>query len=336
MNFKFDIDLLKAEQTDEGLFLSGVASTTGTDKQNEAMSPNALKSMVETEGIIPIVTSHNAEAKDVIGEVVSHSIDDQGRYVIKARLEEDSDDATRMFKLVQKGHKMGFSVGGRVLSASPGLNKSVKRVIDRVELDHIMLTRRPVNPQTFATAITKALDAFEEPMTTEQLSKAGAKFSADTLSALKDIHDAGDDNVKAKIAALLGDDAGILAADINASADADAGDSSDDASASTEPEADAPANADTPMGAEGANVDDNDADDTQANDVGQAVNNPVADKSLSKEQLDLIKAEITKTIKAELAKAVKPEPKVSEPLAKAVPFNPSHSLSEAIRLSISG
>lgn len=334
MDFNFYTDLVKAEKTAEGYFIEGVASTTGVDKQNEVMSDAAIKSMVETTELIPIVTSHNAEASDCIGEVVKHSIDSEGRYVIKARLEESDPQAMKMFNLINKGHKIGFSVGGRVLSSKPSFNKSIKRVIDKVELNHIMLTRRPVNPETFATALTKALDALSEDVmtttTTEQkLQKAGAKFSADTMSALKDIHDAGDDNVKAKVAALLGDDAGILAADINASADADA---DDDAGGSTEPEADAPANADnTPKGpAEGVNVD--------ANDVGQAVNSPVVDKSLlSKEQLDLIKAEISKTIKAELAKSIKPEVKVTEqPLAKAAPFNPTNSFEEAIRNAISG
>lgn len=325
MKFNFYTDLLKAEKTDEGLFLTGVASTTGIDKQNESMSKAALESMVSTTGIIPIVTSHNAEAKDTIGEIVSHSIDAEGRYVIKARLEESDPEAMKMWNLINKGHKLGFSVGGRVLSSKPSFNKAVKRVIDKVELDHIMLTRRPVNPETYAVALTKALENMEtENIQEDVIEKAGAKHSAETIAALKNIHAAGDDNIKSMVSALMGDSAGLADNAPNEAPEAEA----------VGTEADAPKTEAAPEANEGPNVDDNDADD-KTKDVGASIG-VVAGKSLTTEEFDIIKASIVETVKAELAKSMKPEPKVSEPLAKAERVDPANSLSEAIRKSLGG
>ena len=318
MNFEFYTDLLKAEKTSDGLFIEGVASTTGVDKQNESMSVAALNSMVACKSLIPLVTSHQAEARDTIGEVVSHSIDDQGRYVIKARLEESDHEAIKMFNLINKGHKMGFSVGGRILSSKPSLNKAVKRVIDAVELDHIMLTRRPVNADTYASAFKKALDNMNE-----DIEKAGAKHSADTVTALKGIHDAGSDEIKGMVRSMLGDDAEKALGPAE----------------STHPVQDAPKDATVAVEDidEGSHIDAGDGDDEGAN-VGVACNKPVANKSLSADEIDLIKAEIIKTLKDELAKAMKPEPKVAETLDKAEePIGTGvNSLSEAIRKSLGG
>jgi phage head maturation protease len=334
MKFFFDTDeMLKAEETENGMFLSGVASTTGIDKQFEVMSANALKSMVETTSIIPIVTSHNAEAKDVIGEVTAHSIDAEGRYVIKAELDRNDPDAVRLFKQVQKGHRIGFSVGGRILSAKPGVNKSVKRVIDKVELDHIMITRRPVNPETFATALTKALSAYPEdtnnvdeleledaikadlskaldtPVVVEDtLEKAGAMLSADNKTKLKSIHDIGDDKVKQSIREMFGVEADELLGPM-------------------------------PMISDG--------DDDDSKDAGAHVDNVVAGKSESDPAFDVVKSfadlktELINEMKTELAKATKVEPKGATEtgslnLEKATTLDLQSLVAESIRKSISG
>jgi phage head maturation protease len=65
-------------------------------------------------------------------------------------------------------------------------------------------------------------------MTNEELEKSGAKLSAATQGALKDIHDSGDDAVKSKVRALLGDSAESV---LNVADEAKDGDGDDDGDA---------------------------------------------------------------------------------------------------------
>lgn len=364
--FNFDIDLVKADKSDEGIFLVGVASTTDKDLQNEILAPTALKSMVDEAEDVPLTNSHKAEVSDIIGRVVEKRLDENNRLVIKAQLDEDDPEAVRIYNKVAKGHKVGFSVGGRILEASSGFAKGASRIVNRVKLDHIMVTRKPVNPNTFAYALHKALEDadlekaadvskdqrddhatyFEDvngkkvgkfPIFDEksaesalhlighapadkqdlirerackilgdshpacqniqkgnamdnELQKAGAKFSQETVAALQDIHDAGDDNVKAKVKALLGDDAmGKPASEEAGVKDADP-----------------------------SNLADGDADDK--GNVGDAIG--VVNKS-EDNTLDLVKSEISALIRDEIAKALKPvEPKGEAVIEKSEPVDP--------------
>lgn len=325
MNFNFDTEFLKAVKTDEGLFLEGVASTSGVDRQYETMSKAALDQFAATPGLIPIVTSHNAEAADVIGEVVDHKLDVNGNYFIKARLEDSDPTAVRMWNLINKGHKLGFSVGGRVLSYKPSFNKAVRRIIDAVSLDHIMLTRRPVQPQSYAHALTKAMTMED----TEILEKAGAKHSASTLEALGKIRDIGSEDVKALVDALLGTADGADAPAENDAADVPANPPIEDAPAATAQTLDAVADP--------ANIADGDHVVADA-----PVNLPVAGKALSADEFTLLKAEVIKTlqdeVRAEFARSVISQPKAPEVLAKSENPNPYNGLSleEAIRQAIGG
>lgn len=229
----FNLELAKAEQSADGkLILEGVASTTDLDAHKERMSESALADMAKAIGI-PLTDSHKAELGNVIGEVIESRIED-GKLVIKAEIDNDDPAAVRLFKKVKNNRiKAGFSVGGKIVSDKPSAERGVRRIITGVALDHIMLTAKPANAKTFATALTKALEdldaedlAREIPPQDDQttqgdlsmeiqddLAKAGAKFSAESKAALKEIHDAGNDDVKAKVRAMLGDEADELLAD---------------------------------------------------------------------------------------------------------------------------
>jgi hypothetical protein len=214
IDFKFSLELAKAENRDGRMFVQGVASTTSVDLQNDAFSLNALKAMADGAIGIPLVTSHNHELGDEIGTI--HSAELRGdKLFIEGELDNDDVMAQRLFKKIKKSGKAGFSVGAS-LYAKPQMNKS-HRILDDVKLNHVMITTRPVNTETFCTAITKSLtnspdltiisdeDVLKDSqMENEAIEKAGAKFSDDTKAALKGIHDAGDDAVKSQVKDLLG------------------------------------------------------------------------------------------------------------------------------------
>jgi hypothetical protein len=234
MQFDFFIDIEKAESNEGKLFLEGVASTVDTDLQNETVSNLAIERMAKSAiGIPVVINSHNHEFTDEIGSIVSAKAE-SGRLHIRAELDGEDPIAVRTFKKVQKSKKVGFSIGGK----GKGRYLGKSRVIDEVFLSHVMLTSKPANPNTFAFAIAKALtdevivSQPEDTMTLEEMlksdemqahitgeiakakteaevtiAKAGATFSAANKTALKDIHDAGDDLIKQKVRAALGADA---------------------------------------------------------------------------------------------------------------------------------
>lgn len=278
--FNYTFELRKADNDDGKLMIEGVASTTDVDLQKDQMTLNALRSMAKSAPGVPIVTSHNAEAKDMIGEITEANVDSAlGQLVIKAELDSDDTEAMRLYSKLRKGYKLGLSIGGRA-SVSRGIGKSI---VNDVALDHCMITRRPVNTKTFAYAVSKAMveasfeDAFKsvdptdkqredhatyvedgvgkfpiwnkasaesaldlighappdkqelirnkacsilgpdsrpeckgfvnKSMTTEDLEKAGARLSADSIDALHSIHKNSDNGaaVRSAVEGLMGD-----------------------------------------------------------------------------------------------------------------------------------
>ena len=316
INFDFSADLMKAEEKDGRYFIYGVASTDAVDQQNEVISLDAIKKMAKSAPGLPIVTNHNHEFTDEIGTIVEANVEGSN-LVIKAELDKDDPQAVRVFNKLAKGQKAGFSVGGRIKSFKPSVGKSIRRIIDDVELAHIMVTSRPVNKNTFALALTKALDAIPEATmdntevtpvikeATAVVEKAGAMFSGDNKGKLKAIYDAGSVDVKSMLRDLMGDDA-------------------EDA-----------------LGP--ANLADGDGDDSDA--VAEACNAPV-DKAEQVAPFDLAKAledmksTLVAEIKTQIAKAVTVEPKGAAAetgtfdLAKATTTDLNTLMAESIRKSL--
>lgn len=221
MDFTFDCELTKADKDDEGrLFLSGIRSTTDKDLQNDIVSASRISDMAKNAVGIPVVTAHNHEFTDEIGTVVESSVQDGTKLFVKTELDKDDPIAQRTWAKIAKGAKAGFSIGGGIKAVSPGLGKA-KRIIDGVVLQHVMVTSKPANPNTFAVALHKALDSNTllidecskqedgKNMATENetVEKAGAQFSAANIDKFKEI--LGLDNLdamKAKISEVLGID----------------------------------------------------------------------------------------------------------------------------------
>jgi len=208
--FQFAMTVAKAEHDETGYYLRGVSSTTDLDRQQDIMAPSALADMEKYVGQIPLTDSHTNEIGNEIGTLIEAKVQD-GRFETVFKLDADDPQAMRLYSKIAKGSHCGFSVGGRILSTSPGLEKGVRRIIEHVELDHIALTKKPANPSTFAQAFAKALDELITEDETMQdttiakdaaallqdalallkteseanLAKIGAKFSAETLEGLK-------------------------------------------------------------------------------------------------------------------------------------------------------
>jgi hypothetical protein len=115
----------------------------------------------------------------MIGAVTSAHVDAAaGQLIIKAELDENDTEAVRLYSKLKKNYKLGLSVGGRA-TVSRGIGKSL---VQDIQLDHVMVTRRPVNTQTFAYAVSKALleaefaDAFKAVDPTAEQREAHATY----------------------------------------------------------------------------------------------------------------------------------------------------------------
>jgi hypothetical protein len=218
LNLSFTANLTKAEEVDGKLYLAGVAPDTSTDKQRECMSTSALADMARTAVGIPLTNSHQSELENAIGTVVEAKVEatsspSRPRSTLttlpRCASSRRSKRASRRHLLRRRQDHVGPPLAREGHAAHH----------HRVVLDHIMLTANLANGNSFALALAKTLNDHDTEDARKidtsngdhdmeiDLTKAGAKFSAESKAKFKQMHDAGNDDTKAQVRALLGDDA---------------------------------------------------------------------------------------------------------------------------------
>lgn len=146
------------------VYLKGIASTTGVDRDDERVSTNFIKKMKDVAVGLPIfVKSHRpSEIEDTIG-VITDTYGDENEFGIEAKLmkAEDNENVAKIIKQLDDDILYGFSVGGKITKAFREFNETLKKevmVIDDGELYHVLLTNQPANGETFAETISKSLN----------------------------------------------------------------------------------------------------------------------------------------------------------------------------------
>jgi HK97 family phage prohead protease len=151
--FTFFIELAKASKDEhDGMkwIVTGVASTTNVDHDQERMSAPALAQMANiiNEKSVPLRYEHDKDPKSIIGKVYEATIDAAKKLVIKAELDQSNTTAKALWDGLQTGSKLGLSVGGKVKRAfrelAEGVGKVIKTFYD-VELEEVSVTPRPAN-----------------------------------------------------------------------------------------------------------------------------------------------------------------------------------------------
>lgn len=165
--FNFIIPLQKEA---EG-HLSGIASTTSVDRDDERMSENALKQMVDEirKNGVNLFGNHEHNWENTLG--VIKNADLVGKQV---QIGIDLDDETTNPKIpmllnkLNKGIKLGLSVGGNVTGFKweydKELGKKIK-VLDKVRIYEISIVGIPSNADSFLTlpqAIAKSAGLHKE------------------------------------------------------------------------------------------------------------------------------------------------------------------------------
>ena len=164
--FAVTLPLVKAWQDDEGqMWVEGVASSTSLDRQRERMTRKAIAKMQQYQGI-DLLPSHHAGPLEELG-TVEECWADNDSFRLKARLDESSPQAMRLFKRLAEGRQYSLSVGGRVTKAYWDFDPEAAariRHIDDVVLDHVAVCRpqQAANPDTYLAALAKAAELVTE------------------------------------------------------------------------------------------------------------------------------------------------------------------------------
>jgi hypothetical protein len=186
--FKYTVPVSKAEADDEGLYLYGEAAGTEVDKQQERMSPEAIKAFAQQikdryfEGNpIPYVDEHDKSTSGRgvlrhLGDVVDGGITGNDHLWVKVRLNEKNPAATFLYsQIVDEGKQYGMSIQGSVLEFVDEVAKSIGqkiRTFKSVILDHIANTTKPVWTPSLGTVLNRAVvKALEDESNGEEMAE---------------------------------------------------------------------------------------------------------------------------------------------------------------------
>ncbi len=165
-SFSVRMPLCKVWEDENGeMRFEGVASSTSLDRQQERMTPRAIRKMAQYVGL-DLLPSHSAGPLEELG-VIDEAWADNDRFRVAGRLDKSSPEARRLFDRVMSGRSYGLSVGGRVTKAFWRYDDEARRQvrhIDDVELDHVAVCRptAAANPDTYLATLAKAAEGVIE------------------------------------------------------------------------------------------------------------------------------------------------------------------------------
>jgi hypothetical protein len=155
--------------------LEGYASSTSVDWHGTEMTREALDSMARQMAAgVPYVPSHmDDEWEQVMGRTVEARVEhgtivrdggtgaqaDGYRLAVRVELYPEHPRSQQLMMAVERGQVVGMSIGGWFTDAEVETNDSdeVERIyIKAVELDHLAVTRRPSNPDSWIAGLARS------------------------------------------------------------------------------------------------------------------------------------------------------------------------------------
>lgn len=168
-DFTLECELTKAVQHEDGRrFLRGVASGVQEDRDGERVSKRAIAQMATqpTKGLKLVNGQHREDWDSEVGDVVALSHDaENDELLIETELYPGDPLALKAWQAIERGEKLGYSIGGKLTKAfyelvEDGVGKTRRRkVLDGVRLRHVALTKNPSYSPSFAQAVAKTFDA---------------------------------------------------------------------------------------------------------------------------------------------------------------------------------
>jgi HK97 family phage prohead protease len=160
------------------VLLEGYASSTSRDWHGTEMTREALDSMARQMAAgVPYVPSHmDDEWEQVMGRTVEARVEhgtimreggtgtqaDGYRLAVRVELYTEHPRSQQLMQAVKRGQVVGMSIGGWFTDAEVETNENdeVERIyIKAVELDHLAVTRRPSNPDSWIAGLARSTGA---------------------------------------------------------------------------------------------------------------------------------------------------------------------------------
>jgi hypothetical protein len=192
-SFEYVCDVTKAWTTADGRrWFRGVASGIAEDRAGERVSKDCIADMAKqaiAPGGLAITSGHEQDWLSTCGTVEKLQHDpEHNELLYEASLPAEGEDpiADKAWKLMRSGRKLGISIGGKLRKAyyelvdGPVVRK--RKVLDRIELRHLMLTEKPAYPHTFAEVVAKTFDTAapaDDAFVDEDLAKAAPPADED-------------------------------------------------------------------------------------------------------------------------------------------------------------
>jgi HK97 family phage prohead protease len=161
-DFSLFTGLLKTARHGDDLILTGVASSTIKDRHGDTMTPNALESMLRTADGMTIYLNHSYNVpEDVAGTVRSAWIDKSSDELhdlhFEIAMETGNPRAVQAFNAIDKGTKLGLSIGAMIPEGGAKRTKAGSYVINDVELLETSIVSIPANPRSWVEYARKSL-----------------------------------------------------------------------------------------------------------------------------------------------------------------------------------
>ncbi|MDP9469072.1 MAG: HK97 family phage prohead protease [Chloroflexota bacterium] len=159
--------LRKSADGTEKYVITGMASNTHLDLTGERMADTAIDAMVKSLEVkrITLNNEHGSDWDDDFGEVTKLWATDGHELMMEAELDPDHYRTKTLIKALDKGKKLGLSIGGAVKEAAMEWFADLGRRImtyKNIDLFHVAITGTPAVAETWVTPITKSLKDWKD------------------------------------------------------------------------------------------------------------------------------------------------------------------------------
>jgi len=179
----------KSADGTEKYVLTGMASNTNIDLTGERMAKSAIVAMersLET-GAVTINNEHSQDWDADFGEVTKLWSTDNAELMMEAELDPDHYRTKTLIKALNKGKKLGLSIGGSVKDAALEFVEELGRKVltyKDIALFHVAITGTPAVADTWVAPITKSMkDWKESPMSSTTKSETEVEEVVETAEA---------------------------------------------------------------------------------------------------------------------------------------------------------
>lgn len=167
--FRIFTGLLKASRAADGrMRLHGVASSTTRDLHGDVMSQSAIEDMerAANKGLTIYLNHEYKVPEDVAGSVEMakariRDVDHDGNPNVDLDMDivinDENPRAVQTFKAIEKGTKLGLSIGAMIPKNGAKRNKDGSYIIDHVDLLETSLVSIPANPRSWVEYAAKSL-----------------------------------------------------------------------------------------------------------------------------------------------------------------------------------